>query len=131
MPNTHAFIFQDEKRDWSRADGLIAKPHAFYATTSQLMDPALSPDKTKLAFWDLIKMNVVVYDLSTGKAQRFGKLQGNPMWLTDETLAVTGVRTCGDCEGLVYTGKSWSLQITSGRTQPIRMTSTLEADVLR
>jgi hypothetical protein len=130
IPNTHAFIFQDPKGDWSRADGLVAKPHVFYATTSQLIDPALSPDKTKLAFWDLIKLNVVVYDLSTGKAQRFGKLQGNPMWLDDETLAVTGVRTC-NCEGLEYTGKSWSLQITSGRTQPIRMTSTLEADVLR
>jgi hypothetical protein len=87
-------------------------------------------DKTKVVFWDLIKLNVVVYDLSTGKAQRFGQLQGNPMWLDDETVAVTGVRTC-NCDGLDYTGRSWSLKITSGRTQPIRMTSTLEADVLR
>jgi hypothetical protein len=80
-------------------------------------------------FWDLIKLNVVVYDLSTGKAQRFGQLQGNPMWLDDETVAVTGVRTC-NCDGRDYTGRTWSLKITSGRTQPIRMTSTLEADVL-
>ena len=130
IPNTHAFIFQDAKLNWSRADGLVAKPHVFYVTTSQLMDPALSPDKTKLAFWDLIKLNVVVYDLSTGKAQRFGKLQSNPIWLDDETLAVTGVRAC-NCEGIEYTGKSWSLQIMSGRTKPIRMTSTVEADVLR
>jgi hypothetical protein len=130
IPSTRSFIFQDSKGNWARSDGLTATPHVFYRTTSQLMDPAFSPDNTKIAFWDLIKLNVVVYDLSTGNAHHLGKNQGNPMWIDNDTLVVTGVQSCGDCEGLDYTGKNWSLEIASGRTHPIPV-NPLQADVLR
>jgi hypothetical protein len=75
------------------------------------------------------KMDVVVYDLATKTSHRFGKMQINPLWLDNDTLAVAGVRPC-QCDGLDYTGKGWAVSLSSGRIQRIAMTNTDDADVL-
>jgi hypothetical protein len=126
---TRSFIFNDEHGNWQRVDMGSATRHTFLKTSASLADPMFSPDNRKLAFWDMAKLNIVVYDFDTKTLRQLGRNQANPLWLDNDTLAVTGVRTC-NCEGLDYTGVSWTLSLTSGKTQQIRMTSTVEADVL-
>ena len=75
------------------------------------------------------KLNIVVYDFQTRSMRRFGRNRGNPLWLDDDTLVITGVKTC-DCEGLDYTGLNWALTLSTGKTQRITV-NPLEADVLR
>ena len=64
-----------------------------------------------------------------GSIKRFGTNRGNPFWLDDNTLVITGVKTC-QCEGLDYTGLNWSLTLSTGKTRRIAVNPS-DADVLR
>jgi len=127
--SSRTFFYEDGKGDWVRVDSLGARPTVFIRPNLFLGDPVLSPDQSRIAFWDMDKLNIVVYDFQTRSMRRFGRNRGNPLWLDDDTLVITGVKTC-DCEGLDYTGLNWALTLSTGKTQRIAV-NPLEADVLR
>ena len=127
--SSRAFIYQDAKGNWARVDSLGAAPRTFIRTSPHLADPSLSPDLTRVAFWDSEKLNIVVFDFRAGSIKRFGTNRGNPFWLDDNTLVITGVKTC-QCEGLDYTGLNWSLTLSTGKTRRIAVNPS-NADVLR
>ena len=128
---SHAFMYQDVKANWVRADSLTAAPRAFLSSGASFADPAPSPDGDRIAFWDTGKWNIVIYDLSTKNLERYGHRQVYPFWIDNGTIAVSSVRSC-TCEGLgfEFTSIGWSITLRTGGMHRIPVLS-INADVLR
>ena len=130
LGTTRALIYRDAQMQWVRVD-TFAKPTPLFQSGSSLADPAISPDASKVVFWDTGAFNTVVYDFATKAFKRYGNKQAHPIWLNNGMLAVSGVKTC-NCEGygIEFTGAAWSITLRTGGSHRIAV-QTFDADVLR
>lgn len=128
--SARAFIYQDRTGNWWRVDGLYAAPKPFIVTNRSLQGPVFSPDLSKIAFWDLNDLSLVVFDTATKKLTTIATNRISPVWLDGDTVLSTGVKTC-NCEGFDFTYVSWSTSVTTGRSTRIGSFAWGDADVLR
>jgi len=128
--SSRAFVYQDRSGNWLRVDSLYAKPKLLFKTTRALGGPAFSPDQTKIAFWDVNEWSLLVFDTGSKKLTTLAKMRISPLWLDNDTVLSTGVKTC-NCEGYGFTGVSWSTSLTTGRSTRLGSFSWADADVLR
>jgi hypothetical protein len=126
---THTFLYENVAKadSWDTMDVTTGARTTLLKATN-LADPALSPDGKRIAFSDMLHLKAEVYDISTKTVHWYGRHQIFPVWLDDDTLAVSGVRTC-NCEGLDYTGAGTAIALSTSKTWPLRLT-TYDADVL-
>jgi len=119
-------------RTWVKID-TAGHRQTLFTTASILSMPRLSPDGTKIAFSDSdgYAARFQVYDLSTKTLRGYGHLRSWPLWLSNNTVAVSRFAPC-NCEGVPFqmTGVVDAVDLTSGSVSRIGLHETVDADAL-
>lgn len=123
--------FAGNKRAWHLLDLGTGKVRDL-AMTAGTVRPALSPDRTLIAYDDAQgEPTIYVFDLTTGRERKLATGSLGAIWLSNDTLAATVVRACvpaTNCEGnWVDEKRAVHISLADGAGRPITLRSTLEA----
>jgi hypothetical protein len=130
---THAFIVHEGSYPgiaWSEVNADTGtKTHLF--SSSSLFSPQVSPGGSRIAFTDLQKRRVAVFDMRARTFRTYARGYGYPLWLDDDVFLESGIKTC-TCEGTGFdlTGVVYAVNTRTGVATRLRLKATTDADVL-
>ena len=135
LGDSHRFIFDGyghTSRRWLLANVDDGSRQALMNIPSTLTEPAASPDGSQIAFDDIPRVRVLVYDLAARTLRSLGSNKLYPLWVSPNVIAFSRVQVCG-CDGVanpyVPAGSVGEISVRSGKTKPARFTQTIDTDV--
>ena len=134
---THSFIFNSTAKsfgEWTRVNVATGKRTLVFkadVNSTSYIQPASSPDGSRFAITDQENGRVAWFDFQTRKLTSIDGDHAYPIWLDNDRLAFSGVKTC-NCEYPAFspTGAVGALSLGTRSWTRMHMTQTIDADVL-